>query len=180
MHRKLALLLIVLSFALMPFATSAQSAQSVNVQATGLPDTNEYFYSSEGCNTSADSETYMYRGGPSYTAYGISPTSGAVYEEFNAIGTWAFGKAYFFQEGSNEAFEFWFEGTLTCLRDGSAFVQGEWTFGYAYLFDPEAGQELCTRLDGYGTITHWTDFAREVTTTRISGSYSEGATQPCD
>lgn len=171
---------VLLALMLMPASASAATAsQTIAVYATGKASTNWYYYSSGVCNTGDDFVTYMHRGGPSYAARGITPAMGNVYEHFDAVGNSAWGKAYFFRESSGVAFDFYFEGTLQCIGSTYGIVRGQWTFGYAYTTDPATGQELCTRLDGLGTVEVRVDFLRRATTTVVSGSYTRGATEIC-
>jgi hypothetical protein len=165
--------------AAMPFGASAQTARSVWISASGQASTSSYFYSSTGCSTASNAVTYMYRGGPGFRASGIAPTSGSVYEEFNGIGSSAWGKAYFFSAGTDKAFEFWFQGNLSCRSATVGTVSGSWTVGYAYSRDRVTGQLLCTKLAGRGNAVVSVDFQRKATSTTISGSYVARGTQVC-
>jgi hypothetical protein len=179
-RRTMMVLAVLLTLILMPASGSAATtSQWVKVYATGNASTNWYYYSSNRCSTNSDFVTYMHRGGPSFVAAGISPASGTVYEHFDAVGKSAWGKAYFFRESAGTAFDFYFEGTLQCTSSASGVVRGQWTFGYAYSVDPSTGRELCTRLDGRGTVEVRVDFLRRTTTTTVSGSYVNGATEFC-
>lgn len=179
MHRGLTVLIVFVAFALAPIAASSQTTSAFLVRATGRANTSLYYYSSEGCNTSPDAVTYMYRGGPSFRAFGLAPSNGSVYEEFNAVGSSAWGKAYFFHDGSDKAFEFWFQGTLSCLTANYGVVSGEWTDAFAYAQNQTTGQTLCTRLSGQGKVVVYVDFNGKATATYLSGSYSAGEPQPC-
>lgn len=180
MPRKLIGLFFLVIVALIPFGnTSAETAQQVSVVSSGQMEQNLYFYGSRACDTSDDYVTYMYRGGPVFSARGISPASGNVYEYFDAVGSSAWGKAYFFNESTNDAFDFYFEGTLECTSRTSGVVRGNWPFGYAYSVDRATGQELCTRLDGSGTVEIRFDLRRQSTSTTITGAYTRGATEVC-
>ena len=113
--RKALMLAVLLALVVMPASgAAAATPRSVTVYAKGNPITNSYYYSSDRCSTSSDAVTYMHRGGPWFTASGISPTFGSVYEHFDTVGSSAWGKAYFFSESAGTAFDFYFEGTLQC------------------------------------------------------------------
>jgi hypothetical protein len=178
--RKTLALVVLLTLVVMPASgVDAATSQPVKVYATGNPMTNWYYYSSDRCSTNSDAVTYMHRGGPSFSAAGISPTSGTVYEHFDTVGSSAWGKTYFFRESAGTAFDFYFEGALQCYSPTYGVVRGQWTFGYAYSIDPSTGRELCTRLDGRGSTEIRVDFLRRTTTTIVSGSYVKGATEFC-
>jgi hypothetical protein len=184
MLRKLAVLTVFLVVALAPFGTSAQGSSMFWVEANGEPSTNLYFEGSGGCSTDPGSmtnmsTTYMFRGGPSFSASGLNLTSGSVFEEFVAVGTEASGKAYFFNENTDEAFEFWFQGMLSCPTEDTASVNATWSDGFMYSTDPATGELLCTELSGSGYVFVDVDFQQQTTETTIYGAFGAEETVPC-
>ena len=175
MLRKLIVLAVLASFALLPTGATAQETLQFRANATGDAATNLWFFSSPTCSTDAIAFTWLDQGVADFTASGdITPTAGAVDQEFEAFGNEVYGEVYF--DGGDEAFEVGFFGTLQCLSETEAFVWGTWDWGYAYEFGADA---LCTPLNGLGRVAIRANFATGDSSTYVQGFYTEGATGPC-
>lgn len=129
MIRKLIVLAVIASFALMPTGASATHQSSGWANATSDASTNDYFFSSDICSTEAEAYTWLRQAGGAFTSARMTPATGAVIQEFDAFGNTAFGQAYFHDAAGTEAFEFGFEGMLKCESESVAVVTGTWTLG---------------------------------------------------
>ena len=179
MLRKLIVLAVVASFALIPVGATAGHQEQGRATASGDAGSNEYFFSSDTCSTDPQGFTWLRQAGSDVNATGaMTSASDSIIQEFDATGGVVYGELYFQNADETSAFEIGFEGELGCESDTVATVTGTWDWGYGYEFSE--ADELCTPFDALtGRVMIRVDLATQETSTRVIGYFSEGEPGAC-